>query len=525
MPGQSVPSQNVTDEERGEGNDLISVIGDSVGAEVDVVEGAEPVDHAGRATVSFAWSLLGFFLLQLGGFGTFTVAAKILPTSELGIVATLSVLVFWVDVLLDLGMGASLIYEQGIGQDHRVKVAFTVNTFVGVVVSGSLALSAPLLADYFKLDDPNLFRVIALMILAKSLNQIPDALLKRDFAFKRRMAADLTRAILRFGVVVTLLLAGVGVWSMVIGTVAAEVAAMVVTWVMVRFRPALRWDFGVARELLQFGFAMFASRLVGMIWVNGDYLIVGNHYGSNSTQFAFYATAFRLPELVIGSAYNLFSGVAFPMYSAAKRASMDTLRAAVLRSLRLLTLLGFAVGAGMALVARDVLPILFNAQFEGAARTMTLLCLGAGFVGVGFATGDLFPAIGKPRLGLYFQLLGAPILVTGFVLFVGRGIEAIALVHLVVIVPYSIFRMWVTNRIIATTWAQQFRSLVPAFSVTAGIVAFGLPVRLLTSGGFGSLVAIVAAGTVGAGVGMLVGGGEALHEMKGLAAKVIPALR
>ena len=292
-----------------------------------------------------------------------------------------------------------------------------------------------------------------------------------------------------------------------------------------RFRPALRWDLKVARELLRFGLAMFGSRLVGMIWLNGDYLIIGNHYGSNSTQFAFYATAFRLPELVIGSAYNLFSGVAFPMYSAAKRVSMDKLRAAVLRSLRLLTLLGFAVSAGMALVARDVLPILFTPDFEGAARTMVLLCCSAGFVGVGFATGDLFPAIGKPKLGLYFQLVGAPIIVTGFLLFVDRGIEAVALVHLAVIIPYSIFRMGVTNRMIGTTWAEQLRSLIPAAAVTAGILAFGLPVRLLTTGGFGAMVAIVAAGTVGAAVGMLLGGGEAYDEVKGLAAKVIPGLR
>ena len=485
------------------------------------IDAVDTVDHAGRATISFAWSLVGFFLLQLGSFGTFTVAANILPAAELGVVATLSVLVLWVDVLLDLGMGASLIYEQGTGQDDRVKVAFTVNTAMGLAVSAALVLAAPLLADYFKLDDPNLFRVIAIMILAKSLNQIPDALLKRGFAFKRRMAADLTRAVLRFTVVVTLLLAGVGVWSMVIGTVGAEVAATVVTWIMVRFRPALRWDVPVARELLRFGMAVFGSRLVGMIWVNGDYLIVSGHYGAQSLQFAFYATAFRLPELVIGSAYNLFSGVAFPMYSAANAIGMVKLRAAVLRALRLLALLGFSVGAGMALVARDVLPLLFSPQFSGAATTMTLLCIGAGFAGIGFATGDLFPAIGKPKLGLYFQLVGAPILVTGFLLFVGRGIEAVALVHLAVIIPYSVFRMWITNRMIETTWAQQFRSLLPAFSVTLGIVAFGLPVRLLTSGGFGAMVAIVALGTVGAVLGLLIGGGEALDEVKGLAAKFV----
>lgn len=500
--------------------------GSTAPAEPDAEPGEpdESIDHAGRATVSFAWSLLGFLLMQIGSFGTYTFATKILDTSEIGVVATMSIVVFWVDVLLDLGMGASLIYEQQTGLGRRVRVAFTVNTAMGVLVSGGLALAAPSLASYFRLDDPNLFRVLAIMILAKGLNQIPDAILKRDFQFRRRMAADLTRAVLRFAVAVTLLLSGVGVWSVVLGTVVAEVCATAVTWVMVRFTPVMGWDSAVARELLRFGLAVFGSRLIGMVWLNGDYLVVGRHFGSRSLELAFYATAFRLPELVVGSSYNLFSTVAFPMYAAAREAGVEKLRSAVLRSLRLLAMVGFPVGAGMALVARDVLPRLFSPDFAGAANTMTLLCCGAGFAGIGFATGDLFPALGKPKLGLYFQLIGSPVLLVGFILFVDRGIEAVAIVHLVVIIPYSIFRMWLTNWLIATTWRQQLRALAPALATTIGIVAFALPIRLLTDGGWGALFGIVGAGTVGALLGLALGGREALDELRAMAARFVPAL-
>lgn len=496
------------------------------GAQIEVDDGtAGDEPSLGRkAAGGFVWALVGFGLMQVGSFATYTIATNMLGVEKIGVVGTALTLVFWIDVLLGVGMGASIIFEQEKGQSERVQVAFTVNLCVAVVLASAIFFGAESIDRFMGAGDPALFRVVALLVLVKGLGQVPDAMLKRDLDFKRRARADFTRSLGRFAVTIALLASGVGPIAMVIGVVTAEIAAVTVTWVLVRFRPILRFDRAIAGQMLRFGSAMFAAQLVGMLWLQGDYLVITRTFGGKSSEFGLYYTAFRLPELVFGSVYNLFSNVAFPAYAAAREAGPEALRNASLKSLRLLCMFGFAAGVGMSLIARDFITVLYP-DFTGAIGVMELLCVAAGFVAVGYASGDLYNAIGKPRLGLYFSLVFVPILIGGFVLFVDRGIVAIAAVHVAVIIPYSLFRIEVANRLLGTTWKQSIVALRPAASLVVGIVAFALPVRLALDAGYGSLFAVFGAGLVGAVVGLALGDRATLVEIGDGGQKVLAKLR
>jgi PST family polysaccharide transporter len=492
-----------------------------------VVEGAEDDGESiGRkAAGGFVWALLGFLLMQVGGFGTYTVATKILGDSGIGVVASALVLVFWIDILLDLGLVASLIYEQERGQTERVQVAFTVNLSVAITVGLLIFFGAGLIDDLFKVGDERIFRVVALLVLVKGFGQVPNAMLERELNFKRKFRADIVRSVGRFAITITLLQLGVGPIAMVIGVTSAEIAAVSVTWWLTRFKFILRFDRVIATEMLKFGSAMFFARLVGMLWLNGDNLIITRYFGARSKEFGNYFTAFRLPELILGSVYNLFSNVAFPAYSAARKVGPEVLREASLKSLRILCLFGFVVGTGMALIARDFITVWFDARFLSAIPIMELLCAGAGFAAVGYASGDLYAAMGKPRMGLYFNLIFVPFLLGGFVLFIHRGVIWVAIVHIAVIVPYSAFRIEVANRLLGTTWRQSLAALRPAAAATAGIVAFGLPVRLTLDAGWLSLFAVIVAGVVGAFAGLALGDRVMLAELGEGAQKVKERVR
>ena len=350
------------------------------------------------------------------------------------------------------------------------------------------------------------------------MNQIPAAILRRDMDFRKSMSVSIAASVSRFTVAVALLETGHGVAGMLLGVVASEAVGTGLTWILVRFRPAVRFEKAVAGEMFRYGLPVFGSTLLGMLWLNGDYLVIGSRYGAESKEYGNYYTAFRLPELVLGSFYNIFSTIAFPMYSAARGLGPEKLRQASLRSLRLLCLVGFSAGIGMSVVARDFLHTFFP-KFEEAVAPMEILSIAGGFVGIGFASGDLFNAVGKPKLGLLFNLIGTPILIGGFLIAAPHGIVAVAMVHLVVMVPYSFIRIEVANRLIGTTWAESIRALTPAAAAVAGILVCALPIRLLVGPGALTMLAIVGAGLVGAVLGVLLGGGDTVQELKGLILK------
>lgn len=493
--------------------------------EVDgpAVEADEP-SLGRKAAGGFVWALVGFGLMQIGSFATYYIASGKLGSEGIGAVGIALTLVFWIDILLGVGMGASLIFEQEKGQSERVAVAFTVNMAVAIVLSTVIFLGADAINGFLGAGDANLFRIVAALVLIKGLGQVPDSMLKRDLDFRRRARADFTRSVGRFVISVSLLWAGLGPIAMVIGVLSAEIAAVAVTWWLVRFKPVLRFDRVIAGQMLRFGSAMFGAQLVGMLWLQGDYLVISQHFDSKSRQFGNYYTAFRLPELVLGSVYALFSNVAFPAYSAARDSGPEELRNASLKSLRLLCMFGFPAGVGMSLIARDFITIVYP-KFDGAIPIMQLLCLAGGFVAVGYASGDLYAAIGKPRLGLYFSLLFVPVLMGGFLLFVDRGVIAIAAVHVAVMIPYSAFRIEVANRLLGTTWRQSLAALRPAVVSVIGLVALALPVRLALDAGWVSLFAVFLAGVAGVLLGLAVGDRVMLGELRTGLDKVVARVR
>jgi lipopolysaccharide exporter len=478
-----------------------------------------PTDLTKSAARGFVLTLIGFIFLQLASFATYVVAGHFLNSSELGVVGKFLTVVFWMDVLLDMGMGAAIVRDQEKGQTERVGIAFTVNTIVAILVSIGLFFAAPLIAGFFGVSDRvGLFQMLALLALFRGLGQVPNSMLERDMRFGAMAALSASRSTLRLVIAVVMLVHGYGAAAMAVSVVVAEIVFTILAAVVAHFRPVFKWNRKDAFEMLQFGVSIFAARLTGMLWLNGDYLVVGAKL--SNADYGDYFTAFRLPELLLGSVYNMFSTVAFTTYSAARKLGEAKLREAYLQALKLLCLFGFPVGVGMSLAARDFITVVFPTH-TGAIAPMQLLSIAGMWVAVGYASGDLYNAINKPRLGLYFNLMGTPILIGGFLLFVHDGITAIATVHLCVIVPYSFFRMGVANRLVGTTWAEHFRALLPAVATTLGVVLFALPLRLAMAPGLESLVAIVVSGTVGGLLGLLIGDRHAFAELRDIATKAL----
>ena len=102
-----------------------------------------PKDLTKSAARGFVLTLAGFVCLQIASFATYVVAGHYLDSSELGVVGKFLTVLFWMDVLLDMGMGAAIIRDQEKGQTERVGIAFSVNTIVAVVVSIGLFFAAP----------------------------------------------------------------------------------------------------------------------------------------------------------------------------------------------------------------------------------------------------------------------------------------------------------------------------------------------------------------------------------------------
>jgi PST family polysaccharide transporter len=470
-----------------------------------------------KAARGFLWANVGIWTRYMSALVLAAVLARQLTDGEYRAMAMLTVILLYFDTALDLGMGAALVYEQESGLTRRVRVAFTANFALAVVLAVLAVVLAPAIAGFFDLEQFTAeFRAIGLIILVSGLVTVPWALFVREMAFRQRAYTEVARDVTRFGVTIALVLAGFGAWGIVLGFLAAKVVWMAGTWWFLRFRPRWAWDRTIVGELFSYAWKMAGSRFLGLLALNGDYFVVGNRA---SGQLGTYYQAFRLPEFVMAGQLNSMSAVLFPMYARVRTQGDDKLREAMYKALRLVALFSLPVGVGLALVARDSFGLMFGDYDPAGIATMELIAVTGCVVGIGFATGDLLFATGRPGVMMRLNAVMVPLMLAAMWVVGPKGIVWVAVVHLVNAVVFTAVRQVIVNRYVGATSAEVLGTLVPGLVVACGILALGLPVRLLTSPGPASLVAIVVAGALGGAAGVAVSSG-ARAELRDLVAKL-----
>jgi PST family polysaccharide transporter len=413
-------------------------------------------------------------------------------------------MMLYLDTAMDLGMGAALVFEQEKGITRRVRVAFTANVMLSILLAVSAVLLAPVIAWIYHLEDyVDVFRALGAVVLVSGLTTVPWALFTREMAYRPRALTEIVRDLSRVVSTVALVAVGWGAWALLAGFLIAKVVWWLLTWWHLRFRPRLAWDVTVFRELFAYAWKHAGNSFLGLLALNGDYFVVGRRA---SDELGTYYQAFRLPEFFLAGQLNAMSAVLFPMYSRIRADGTEALRAAMHKALSIVSMFSIPAGIGLALVARDAFGLMFGTYDPTGITTMQIIAVTGCVVGLGFATGDLLFATGRPGTMMRLNLVMVPLMLTAMWIVGPKGIVWIAVVHLVTASVFTTVRQVIVNRVVGGTLLGAAHAIVPGLTVGLFIAAFALPVRLLTSEGLTSMVLIVVAGCAGGALGLAVSG-------------------
>jgi lipopolysaccharide exporter len=466
---------------------------------------------AGGATRGFLWTMLSFGGNKFVILALTALLARLLLPEDFGLVTAGLTIITFFDAALDLGVGYALVYEQQRGIDERVRLASGLNLLLSASICAIGIACSPLIAALFgERGHTLLFATLFLYPLFRGASQVNDAVLKRDMMFRRRTIADLVRAGVRVAVSVPLALVGTGAWSIALGIIASEAACTILMWSLVPIRPDFRLRWSRVKSLVSFGGAVTGVRVLGSFRSSVDYLFVGSVLGASA--LGYYGMGYRLPELVIANVLWIFTTVAFPVYARAKAGGIERLSAAMLRATRLVALFGLAAGVMLAVLAPLAIPVVFSAEWNVAIVPMALVSLALGCQSIGWASGDVFSALGRPGLLLALDVPATIAVVVAFGVAAPHGIIAVAAVHIGFESVYAIIRVTMAIRVTGVSVGSMAMALGPGFATGAAVALVGLPLRsVLPTGSFWSLlVLVVACGSTAVAVGVLTARREVL---------------
>lgn len=429
---------------------------------------------AKKAASGVFWNYLSFGLGKGLVLITTAVLARLLTKEEFGIVGFATLAISYLAVLKDLGLGAALIQRQD-RIDEAADTVFTLNMLLGLLLSAITFLVAPWVALYF--NEPqvtSILRVLGLTFVINSLGAIHIIRLQRRLNFRQKAIPDVGRSLAKGIVSIGMALAGFGVWSLVIGQLAGVIVAVILAWIILPWRPTLRFDSTLAQQMFAYGASVIGVDFLTILNDTLDYLIIGRILGSAA--LGVYTLAYRLPELLVFNLLWVLSGVIFPSYSAVQ-SDVAMLEQAFWTTMRYVELVIVPLCLGLIIAADPLVRIAFGDQWLEAIPIVRLLALFALVRSVGYHIGDIYKAIGQPDILFKLGVVSLVLLLPALLLGSRYGLFGVAVAHVAIACVRTLLRWIVAARFIDIRWEAIWTALKPSF--LGGIVLALLAVPVL----------------------------------------------
>ena len=372
--------------------------------------------------------------------------AGLLGAGEYGLWGLLAISFGTLFALAAIGLDDKYIQQDHPDQQAAFEIAFTLQSLLCGVFTLIALVAVPLfslLYDQPRILVPGLLLAIALPLIAL---QTPTWVFYRRMDFVRQRILEGSSPVVTFVVTVTLALAGLGFWSLVIGALAGAVVAAAMAILYSPYKLRFRYERGAIREYATFSWPLFIGSISAVLMFQVPLTLAARSIGAaaiGAITLASQITQYtkRVDDIVTHALYPAICAV---------KDRRDLLFESFSKSNRLAILWGFPVGVAAALFAPQLVPLVLGDGWKLAVPLVQVLGLSAALDQIGFNWTAFARARGETRVLAVASVamlvtvlsVGVPLLLAlglpGFAIGIGAGTLttlAIRIVYLVKLFP------------------------------------------------------------------------------------------
>lgn len=269
--------------------------------------------YSRQAFIGVSW-IGGFRLIsRIIATGRGILLARILTPAQFGVFGIASIILSFLEIITETGINVFLIQEKG-NIDKFVNSAWIVSLLRGMVICLVIILSAPFIVNFFSMEE--LYRFLYLISLVPLIRGfINPSIVKyqKNLEFKKEFWLRIS--IYLFDSVISIIIAlslndAIGfVW----GFIAGAVLEAILSYVLFRPRPMLKFEIEYIKLIINRGKWVTAYGIFNYIAQQGDVIVVGKLLGA--APVGIYQMGYRLSTLPISEISDVVNKVVFPVYS------------------------------------------------------------------------------------------------------------------------------------------------------------------------------------------------------------------
>lgn len=403
------------------------------------------------------------------------VLARILAPEAFGVVATVMMIVSFVEMFTDAGFQKYLIQHEFKNETQKFKnanVAFWTNLGISIVLWAIIAVFSEPIAKLVGNPGLGIVLIVACIQLPlSSFSSIQMALYKRDFDFKTLFLVRMVAVFMPFVITIPLALFGLGYWALIIGTIFVQISNAFILTIKSKWKPKFFYNFKILKEMLSFSIwsLIEAISIWFTVWI--DAFII------SSVLSAYHLGLYKTSTTMVNSLLSLITAAIVPvLFSTLSRLQNDEekFNATFFKVQRMVSILVFPLGIGIYLFSDLVTQIILGGQWSEASDIVGIWSLTSSLVIVfSHFCSEAYRAKGRPKLSFLSQVL-----------------------HLIFLVPTCIvsakYGFW--TLIFARSWIRLQGSLVHFILMK---FAIGIPIFKTFKNIFPTAISAIVMGIIG----------------------------
>lgn len=348
-----------------------------------------------RILHSGSWILIGYgfnqFLRLVGNL----ILTRLLFPEAFGMMAIINVACYGVTMLVDMGLGQSIVQNERGNDPAFVNTAWTIQIILGFLIWAGLSVLAFPIATVYNV--PQLAAMLPVVGIGSAISGFNSTKLytaQRNLEAKRVTLIELGTYAL--GLLCTIFLAWLqeSVWSLVWGGLITACLKASASHAALRgIKNQFTWDRDAARHLIRFGRWIMWSSILTFLASEGARMLIGAVL--DMRQLALFTLASTMSVMFWQAILQLASRVFFPAYAEVNRDDPKRLIAVLFKSRLAITLPSWGLAVFFVFFGTQLMGLLYDERYHESGAMLELLAAGT-LVGCvwGSYTGVLL-AIGK----------------------------------------------------------------------------------------------------------------------------------
>ena len=324
-----------------------------------------------RAISALKWATAAKLVAQTVSWAGTLVIVRLLTPEDYGVMAKVAVVCSIASAIAELGLEAAIVRWADIARDDLRRI-YGVSLLFAAAITLLIAASAPLLAQLF--HEPRLAWPVAcasLQILIGAIAIVPAGMWARELTFRPLAKIEMTTGVINIAVTLLLALKGMGVWALVIGTLAGACAR---STALLAFGQRVRPIFSAhgIGEHLKYGLTLVGNRVSYIVLVQSD-ILIGSAFLS-TTEIGRYSVAMQLATLPMSKVMGTITQIMLPAV-ARQQHDRPRVQQNLLKSVGLVSTVAFPALWGISAVAPELVQVLFGPKWAALAPALALLPL------------------------------------------------------------------------------------------------------------------------------------------------------